>query len=152
MFQSDKVSDANMMSLTIQQVAFLQLFHCLHHGVFLLSITELPSDVSQRFCLGSNGCHSFEGVDCKEAWGEHGHVHIISTSTSVVRMVGQGVRLAHGVAWAMVEHEVELGKVQRPLSLLPVQLLGCTEVLKVLVVHPNLKLAWGTFEVVPPLF
>ena len=32
-----------------------------------------------------------------------------------------------------------------------VQLLGCAEVLKVLVVHPNLKLAWGTFEVVPPL-
>ena len=48
--------------------------------------------------------------------------------------------------------EVELGKVQRPLSLLPVQLLGHMEVLKVLVVLPNLKLAWGTFKVVPPLF
>ena len=45
----------------------------------------------------------------------------------------------------MVEHEVESGKVQRPLSLLSVQLLGHMEVLKVLVVHPNLKLAWGTF-------
>ena len=52
----------------------------------------------------------------------------------------------------MVEHEVELGKVQRPLSLPPVQLLGRTEVLKVLVVRPNLKLAWGTFKVVLPLF
>ena len=52
----------------------------------------------------------------------------------------------------MVEHEVESGKVQRPLSLPPVQLLGCTEVLEVLVVHPNLKLAWGTFKVVLPLF
>ena len=52
----------------------------------------------------------------------------------------------------MVECEVKSGKVQRPPSLPPVQLLGCTEVLKVLVVHPNLKLAWGTFKVVPPLF
>ena len=57
-------------------------------------------------------------------------------------MAGQGIGLAHGAAWAMVEHEVESGKVQRPLSLLPVQLLGHTEVLKVLVVCPNLKLAW----------
>ena len=52
----------------------------------------------------------------------------------------------------MVECEVKSGKVQRPPSLLPVQLLGHTEVLKVLVVHPNLKLAWDTFKVVPPLF
>ena len=52
----------------------------------------------------------------------------------------------------MVDHEVESGKVQRPPSLPPVQLLGRTEVLKVLVVRPNLKLAWGTFKVVPPLF
>ena len=52
----------------------------------------------------------------------------------------------------MVECEVKSGKVQRPPSLLPVQLLGHTEVLKVLVVHSNLKLAWGTFKVVPPLF
>ena len=52
----------------------------------------------------------------------------------------------------MVEREVELGKVQRPLSLPLVQLCGCMEVLKVLVVHPNLKLAWSTFKVVLPLF
>ena len=52
----------------------------------------------------------------------------------------------------MVEHEVKSGKVQRPLSLPLVQLLGHTEVLKVLVVRPNLKLTWGTFKVVPPLF
>ena len=52
----------------------------------------------------------------------------------------------------MVEHEVESGKVQRPPSLLLVQLLGRTEVLKVLVVCPNLKLAWGTFKVLLPLF
>ena len=52
----------------------------------------------------------------------------------------------------MVECEVESEKVQSPPSLLPVQLLGYTEVLKVLVIHPDLKLAWGTFKVVPPLF
>ena len=51
----------------------------------------------------------------------------------------------------MVKCEVESGKVQRPLGLPLIQLLGCAEVLKVLVVHLNLNLAWGTFEVVPPL-
>ena len=50
-------------------------------------------------------------------------------------MVGQSIGLAHGAAWVVVECEVELGKVQRPLSLLSVQLLGHTEVLEVLVVH-----------------
>ena len=69
----------------------------------------------------------------------------------MVCTVGQGVRLAQGVAWAMVEHEVKSGKVQRPPSLLLVQLLGRTEVLKVLVVCPNLKPAWGAFKVVPQL-
>ena len=69
----------------------------------------------------------------------------------MVHTVGQGIGLAHGAAWAMVEHEVKLGKVQRPQSLPLVQFLGCTEVLKVLVVFPNLKLAWGTFKVVWPL-
>ena len=113
---------------------------------------ELLSDVLQHFCLCSDGCHSFEGVDCEEAWGEHGHVCIISTSASVVCMAGQGIGLAHGVAWAMVEREVKSGKVQRPPSLLPVQFLRHMEVLKILVVCPNLKLAWGTFEVVLPLF
>ena len=112
---------------------------------------KLPSDVLQHFHLHSGGYHSFKGADCKEAWGEHGHVCIISTSTSVVHVAGQGVGLAHRVAWVVVEHEVGSGKVQRPLSLLLVQLLGCTEVLEVLVVHPNLKLVWGTFKVVLPL-
>ena len=41
---------------------------------------------------------------------------------------------------------------QTPLSLPLVQFLGHMEVLKVLVVRPNLKLAWDTFKVVPPLF
>ena len=50
-----------------------------------------------------------------------------------------------------MKREVKLGKVQRPLGLPSVWLLGYAEVLKVLVVHPNLKLARGTFEVVPPL-
>ena len=67
-------------------------------------------------------------------------------------MAGQGIRLPHGVAQVMMEHEVNSGKVQRPLSLPPVQFLGHTEVLKVLVVCSNLKLAWGTFKVVLPLF
>ena len=52
---------------------------------------ELPSDVSQHFHLCSDGHYSFEGVDCKEAWGEHGHIRIISASSSMVRMVEQGM-------------------------------------------------------------
>ncbi len=50
-----------------------------------------------------------------------------------------------------MECEVEAGKVERPLGLPPVQLLGCHEVLQVLVVCPDLTLMFCALDKVPPL-
>ena len=50
-----------------------------------------------------------------------------------------------------MECEVEAGKVERPLGLPPVQLLGCHEVLQVLVVCPDLTLIFCALDKVPPL-
>jgi hypothetical protein len=47
--------------------------------------------------------------------------------------------------------KVELGQVQGPSGLLPVQLLRLLEVLQVLVVRPDLDRVLYTFEEVPPL-
>jgi len=47
--------------------------------------------------------------------------------------------------------EVEAGEVERPSGLPPVQLLGCHEVLQVLVVRPNLALMFCAFDKVLPL-
>jgi len=51
----------------------------------------------------------------------------------------------------VVECEVEAGEVERPSGLPPVQLLGCHEVLQVLVVHPDLTLMFRALDKVPPL-
>ena len=52
----------------------------------------------------------------------------------------QGISLSHSVAWAVVQGEVESGQVEGPLSLPLVELLGGSEVFKVFVIRPNLKL------------
>ena len=70
---------------------------------------ELPPNVSEQLCLYSDGCNSFEGLDCKEARMEKGDVSIVSTPTSVVGVSGQGVGLTHGTPGAVVECEIELG-------------------------------------------
>jgi len=50
-----------------------------------------------------------------------------------------------------VECKVEVGEVERPLGLPPVQLLGCHKVLQVLVVRPDLALMFRTLNKVLPL-
>jgi len=50
-----------------------------------------------------------------------------------------------------MECKVEAREVKRPLGLPSVQLLGCHEILQVLVVHPDLTLMFCTLDKVPPL-
>jgi len=47
--------------------------------------------------------------------------------------------------------EVEMGEVERPPGLPPIQLFGCHEVLQVLVICPDLALVLRTFDEVLPL-
>ena len=72
-------------------------------------MSELPLNVSEQLRLYSDGCNSFEGLDCKEAQMEQGDVGIVSAPTSMVRVSGQGVGLTHGTPGAVVECEVKPG-------------------------------------------
>jgi len=49
-----------------------------------------------------------------------------------------------------VEQEVELGEVEGPLGLSPVELFSHHEILEVFVVHLNFALVFGAFNEVPP--
>jgi hypothetical protein len=66
-------------------------------------------------------------------------------------MAGQSIGLSHGMTRSVWQHEVEPGPVKRPPSLSSVQLLGSAEVLKVLVICPDLELARSTFQEVSPV-
>jgi len=50
-----------------------------------------------------------------------------------------------------MECEVEAGEVERPSGLPLVQLLGCHEVLQILVIHPDFALVFHAFNEVLPL-
>ena len=64
---------------------------------------------------------------------------------------GECICLAHGFAGSVMECEVEVGQVERPSGLAPVELLGRPEVFQILVVCLDLKLVLGTFQEVLPL-
>jgi len=49
-----------------------------------------------------------------------------------------GLPLPHAVSWLVVESEVKPGEIQQPSHLVAVKLLSNTEILKVLVIGPNL--------------
>ena len=70
---------------------------------------ELPLNISEQLHLYSDGCNSLKGSDCEEAQIEQGDVSIVSTPTSMVGVLGQGIGLTHGTPGAVVECEVELG-------------------------------------------
>jgi len=55
------------------------------------------------------------------------------------------------MSWLVVEGEVEPGEIQGPLCLTAVKFLGNTEILKVLVISPDLYGVLCTFQVVVPL-
>src|ERR1700721_3044820 len=69
----------------------------------------------------------------------------------MVSSTGEGIWLTHTTPWSMVEREVETGKVQRPPSLATVELLGCAEILQVLVVRPDFDGLACPLQVMPPL-
>ena len=70
----------------------------------------------------------------------------------MVRSLGQGIGLPHSSTWAVMQGEVKHGQIEGPSGLPLVELLGGPEVLKVLVVCPDLELQLGPFKEVLPFF
>ncbi len=87
----------------------------------------------------------------KEFRSEEHNVGIVVGAGAMVRSAGECIWLTHRLPGFVVECEVEAGKVERPLGLPLVQLLGHHQVLQVLVVRPDLALMFRALDKVPPL-
>ena len=68
----------------------------------------------------------------------------------MVSSVRERVGLTHGLTGAVMECEVEVCEVERPAGLPVVEVLGSHEVLQVLVVCPDFKLVFRSFDEVSP--
>ncbi|KAG5349616.1 hypothetical protein C0989_002741 [Termitomyces sp. Mn162] len=99
----------------------------LYHKLLLLTILITLLDVLEDVHFHSVDSKALHGLDCEQFGVEE-----------------------HDACGARRE-EVEVGKVEGPLGLLAVKLLGCPEVFKILVIRPDLELVPHAFEKVLPL-
>ncbi|KAG6867966.1 hypothetical protein C0993_008953 [Termitomyces sp. T159_Od127] len=109
-------------------------------------------DVPEDIDLCSLDRQALHGLDAKQLWPEEHNVAVVVPASTMVCSLEQHIGFSHTPARLVVQQEVKVGQVQRPLGLLTVELLGCPEVLEVLVISPNLKLMLGTLQEVPPFF
>ncbi|KAG6876147.1 hypothetical protein C0993_005333 [Termitomyces sp. T159_Od127] len=114
----------------------------------LISMPDVLKDVN----LCSLDGQALHGSDGKQLWPKEHNVAIVILTGAMFCSSEQHIRLSHTLARLVVQQEVKVGKVQRPLGLSAIELLGCSEVLKVLMICPNLKLMLGTLQEVPPFF
>src|ERR1700675_396483 len=130
----------------------LQLLRSLSHRFIQFTIREGLANITEDGAFLTSDSDTFEGTDLEKFRTQEGDVCIVCDAGSVVRAVGECVRLAHAPSWLVVEGEVEAGQVERPSGLAAVELLGGLEVLEVLMVRPDLKRLAHAFQVVSPLF
>ena len=62
-------------------------------------------------------------------------------------MTGEGIGSSKEMAWDMDDFEIKIGKVEQPLDLLAVKVLGLTEVCQVLMVSEDLDMEGGSMEI-----
>jgi len=101
--------------------------------------------------LQSSKLQPFQCTYREEFQSEEDNVGIVIGSCATVGSAGECVRLIHQLSGFVMECEVEAGEVEGPSGLPPVQLLGCHEVLQVLVIRPDLALMFRALDEVPPL-
>src|SRR6202795_1333842 len=133
-------------------LVLLQLLRSLSHRFIQFTIREGLANVTEDGAFLTGDRDAFEGTDLEKFRPQEGDVCVVCNARSVVRAVGEGVRLAHAPSWLVVEGEVKAGQVEGPSGLAAVELLGSPEVLEVLMVRPDLKGLARAFQVVSPLF
>src|SRR6202795_5375562 len=133
-------------------LVLLQLLRSLSHRFIQFTIREGFANVTEDGAFFSGDSDTFEGPDLEKFRTQESDVCIVGDTGSVVCAAGEGIGLAHAPSWLVMECEVEAGQVERPSGLAAVELLGGPEVLKVLVVRPDLKGLARAFQVVSPLF
>src|SRR6202795_2833443 len=133
-------------------LVLLQLLRSLSHRFIQFTIREGLANITEDGAFLTGDSDTFEGTDLEKFQTQESDVCIVCDAGSVVRAVGEGVRLAHAPSWLVVEGEVEAGQVEGPSGLAAVQFLGGPEVLEVLMVRPDLQRLARAFQVVSPLF
>src|ERR1700675_3525716 len=133
-------------------LVLLQLLCSLSHRFIQFTIREGLANITEDGAFFTGDSDIFEGPYLEKFRTKEGDVCIVCNVGSVVCAAGEGVRLAHTPSWLVVEGEVEAGQVERPSGLAAVEFLGGPEVLKVLMVRPDLKGLARAFQVVSPLF
>jgi len=88
----------------------------------------------------------------KEFQSKEDYVLIVRGSVSVIGSPQQCIWFAHSTSGIVVKQEVEPSQMQGPMGLTMVKFLGCHEILKVLVVSPDLYQMGCSFQTVSPLF
>jgi len=91
-------------------------------------------------------------MHCKEFWLKKDYILIVQGSVSVIGSSQQCVQFAHGTSRTVVEQKVKPSQMQRPTGLTTVKFLGHHEILKVLVVGPDLYWIGCSFQEVLLLF
>ena len=87
----------------------------------------------------------------EERWRKEGNSVIVVVGVGKeVGMAREGVRAGEEFAWDMDHFQVEVCKVDKPMGLSSVEVLGGMEVGEVLMVGEDLDWEGGSMEVVPP--
>src|ERR1700675_3297506 len=133
-------------------LVLLQLLCSLSHRLIQFAIREGLAHVTEDGTFFTGDSDTFEGPDLEKFRTQEGDVCIVSDTGSMVCAAGEGIGLAHAPSWVVMECEVEAGQVEGPSGLAAVEFLGGPEVLKVLMVRPDLKGLAHAFQVVSPLF
>src|ERR1700675_5219628 len=95
----------------------LQLLRSLSHQFIQFTICEGLANVTEDGAFFTGDSDTFEGPYLEKFRTKEGDVCVVCNAGSVVRAVGEGVRLAHAPTWLVVEGEVEAGQVEGPSGL-----------------------------------
>ena len=110
-------------------VSSFQVLYYLCDSFFRFSVSSALSDVSEDVSFFPDDFQAFHRTHRKESQGEQGDVRIVIRPGPMVRSSGQGIGLPHASPRSVVQNEVKASKEQGPVSLSPIELFSCSEVL-----------------------
>ncbi|GLB36649.1 hypothetical protein LshimejAT787_0309360 [Lyophyllum shimeji] len=123
----------------------------LGNDVLVRALVIAPPNVSEDLVFLASSDETLQSADGEELRFEQHDVRVVGASVSVVRAARECVGLPHTMSRTVVKHEVEIGQVQGPPCLTPIELLGGQEVFEILVVRVDFDLVPHTFKEMSPL-
>ena len=107
----------------------LQVLHYFCYSLFWFSISGALLDVSEDVLFLPDDFQAFQRTYREESRSEQGDVGIVIGTGPMVCSSGQGIGLPHASPRSVVQDKVKASKEQGPVSLPPIELFSCSEVL-----------------------